>query len=71
METIGKLLKWVEDLLYNRTKKVVVSGEESLTVSVTSGVPQGTILGPLLLLIYINDLPNSVSPTISLFADGS
>ena len=65
------MLKWVEGFLYNRTQKVVVSGEESLSVSVTSGVPQGTVLGPLFFLIYINDLPNSVSSSISLFADDS
>ena len=65
------MLKWVENFLCNRTQKVVVSGEESLSVSVTSGAPQGTVLGPLFFLIYINDLPNSVSSSISLFADDS
>ena len=44
----GKLLKWVEDFLYNRTQKVVVSGEESLSVSVTSGVLQGTVVEPMI-----------------------
>ena len=67
----GKLSKLVEDFLYYRTQKVVLSSEESLSVSVISGVPQGTVLGPLLFLIYINDLPNSVSSSVSLFADDS
>ena len=63
--------KLVEDFLYYRTQKVVLSSEESLSVSVISGVPQGTVLGPLLVLIYTNDLPNSVSSSVSLFADDS
>ena len=54
-EIWGKLLKWVlnyQDFLYNRSQKVVVSGEKFPSVSVTSGVPQGTVLGTLLFLIY-------------------
>ena len=67
----GKLSKCVEDFLYNRTQKVVVSGEESTSVSVTSGITQGTALGSLLFLIYISDMPNSISSSIILFADDS
>ena len=67
----GKLSKCVEDFLYNRTQKVVVSGEKSPSVSVISGITQGTALGPLLFLIYISDVPNSISSSIILFADDS
>ena len=60
---------WINDFLYNRTQRVVVRGKVSPASKVTSGVPQGTVLGPLLFLVYINDMPNSVSSDISLFAD--
>ena len=49
--------------------KVVIDGEESEEVTVDSGVPQGTVLGPLLFLCHINDLPDSVKSTVRLFAD--
>ena len=49
--------------------KFVVDGEESEAVHVDSGVPQGTVLGPLLFLCHINDLPDAVKPTVRLFAD--
>ena len=49
--------------------KVVVEGESSSEVTVDSGVPQGTVLGPLLFLCHINDLPDAVKSQVRLFAD--
>ena len=49
--------------------RVVVEGEHAKSVYVESGVPQGTVLGPLLFLCHINDLPDSVSSSVRLFAD--
>ena len=53
----------------NRTQKVVVDGSSSESARVRSGVPQGTVLGPLLFLTYIIDLPSTVSSQVRLFAD--
>ena len=49
--------------------KVVVEGEQSKSVTVESGVPQGTVLGPLMFLCHINDLPDVVRSQVRLFAD--
>ena len=65
----GPLHSWLNCFLTQRTKKVVLEGVSSTSTSVDSGVPQGTVLGPLLFLCHINDLPASVSSQVRLFAD--
>ena len=65
----GKLLSWVEAFLSGREQRVRVNGELSTSKPVISGIPQGSVLGPLLFVLYINDLPDSVQSNILLFAD--
>jgi len=65
----GNIFKWITDFLHNRTQCVVVRGTFSEPIAVKSGVPQGTVLGPLLFLVYINDMPSTVKSKIALFAD--
>ena len=63
------LLKWIRDFLIGRRQRVNVNGEFSGWSDVTSGVPQGSVLGPVLFVIYINDLPDIVESLCQLYAD--
>ena len=67
----GSLLKWFRSYLDNRKQIVVVNGCESRMMNLNAGVPQGSILGPLLFLIYINDICSVVQSNIRLYADDS
>ena len=65
----GKINLWLEQFLTNRKQRVLVDGDFSCFGDVLSGVPQGTVLGPLLFLLHINDLPSNVKSQVRLFAD--
>ena len=65
----GKTLKWIDSLQYNRKQRVVVNGTKPDWVSVLTGVPMGTVLGPLLFSLYINNISTDIESEIRLFVD--
>ena len=65
----GKTLVWTDSFLCNRQQRVVVNGAKSQWAPVLSGVPQGTVLGPLLFFLYINGIMVGIESEIRLFAD--
>ena len=65
----GTLLHWFENYLAERKQAVVLHGSRSDYLTVPAGVPQGSVLGPLLFLIYINDIVEDIESVIKLFAD--
>ena len=69
MQTPWVWYKWIDSFLCNRQKRVVVNGAKSQWTSVLSGEPQGTVLGPVLFSLYINDIMVGIESEIRLFAD--
>lgn len=65
----GKALNWIRTFLSERRQRVILRNGVSSWKNVLSGVPQGSILGPLLFLIYVNDMPDGVKTTAKMFAD--
>ena len=65
----GKLHNWIQIFLTMRTQQVVLDGVSSSSITVTSGVPQGTVLGPIHFILYLNDLPEGISSQVRLLAD--
>ena len=65
----GSTLTWIKSWLTSRSQSVVIDGECSKSVDVTLGVPQGTLLGPLIILLSINDVQDDLECTLRLFSD--
>ena len=65
----NRIINWIEQWLTDRRQRVVVDGEVSIWKAVLSGVHQGSVLGPILVLVYINDLEEGVTGKILKFAD--
>jgi len=64
----GKIWKWI-DFLFQRNQQVVDNGMKSLVALVLSGIPQGSVLGPLLFICFINDIPEVVHSSLQMFVD--
>ena len=68
-EICGNALQLIKSFLHNRCQRVVLNGQSSSWLSIRAGVPQGSVLGSLFFLIYINYLPERLNSEVQLFAD--
>ena len=67
----GEVLNLLRNYLHERDQKVVLNGQTSSWELIKSGVPQGSVLGPLMFLICINHLPDNIQSTCKIFADAT
>ena len=65
----GNLMQWIEGFLSDRRQRVVINGAKSAWSNVTSGVPQGSVIGPILFLLFVSDITDEVHSYMILFAD--
>ena len=65
----GRLLEWLRSFLTDRKQRVILNGSASDWTPVGSGIPQGTVLGPVLFIAFVNDLPDCIESACKLFAD--
>jgi len=69
VQTANGLLRWIESWLHGRLQRVCLDGHSSRWASVLSGIPQGSVLGPLLFLIFVNDIDSNIRSLLLKFAD--